>query len=129
MKQTYLIGNSTPRMLFSSYFSYLPKRFGYETFGRINGIASIIAACIGMMNTPLLSLALSVGFPAVFAGYAALFMASYFFPYNVYLWELECRANLVKDHVLLEEGRVSDVVTVVRCQRSLSSVSLEEVSV
>ena len=44
--------------LFSAHFAYLAASFGFAHFGTLNGLSSIIAAVVGLLNYPLQLLAI-----------------------------------------------------------------------
>jgi hypothetical protein len=38
-------------MLTASYFAFLPVCFGFKTFGTINGLVSVLTACVGLLKS------------------------------------------------------------------------------
>jgi MFS family permease len=78
---TFLCWTLSRNMLFATFFSYLPATFGFKTFGRVNGVVSLIVATLGLFNKPLLQLALSIGYTPILIAFVVLFSFALAYPY------------------------------------------------
>jgi hypothetical protein len=108
--------------LFSSYFAFLPAAFGFGTFGLVNGVISMVASVVGLLQYPL---TISGDYTAINIGFLAILMLMYAFP--VYLYQLEAKqmraaANTdgaVSAHAETEASQSSSAVVIGRHSSAL----------